>query len=338
MHNSISLIIPVYQADDNLKKCVKRVEQCSPPPGEIILVVDGDTGQVLPNIESVEVKIIRLPETGGPGKARNAGAKEASGDILLFIDADVIVPIDICNRFTTAFTSELKPDAVFGSYDDTPPETDTISQYKNLLHHFTHQHSRSDAFTFWTGCGAILKNRFNELGGFSIDYLQPSIEDIELGYRLKATDGTILLDKTIQVTHLKKWSLGNLVRTDLFLRAIPWSKLILRQGTMNNDMNISKASRMSVVVSWLLLFSLLFMFNNPSFLVLATFFFFIFLFLNNEIFSFFIQKRGALFATKIIPLHILYYLISGLAYGCVFIGHLADQLFHSKNNKAMSAK
>ncbi len=333
MQDSISLIIPIIKTDDALKQCLKSVGLCSPSPSEIILVIDGDTGQVLPQIETAYVKIVRLPESGGPARARNKGVKEASGDILLFIDADVIVPHDICTRISKAFATESKPDAVFGSYDDKPSEQDTVSQYKNLLHHFTHQNSQTNAFTFWTGCGAILRSRFIELEGFSEEYLHPSIEDIELGYRLKHRGGTILLDKTIQVTHLKKWGLINLLRTDFLMRAFPWSKLILKYGTINNDMNINLSSRISVVLSWLLLLSLPLTFLSPFFILPSALFFFLVLIQNRKILKYFNKTKGLLFTLKIIPLHILYFLISGLAFSMSLLTHMARRKGSPKDRR-----
>ena len=79
--------------------------------------------------------------------------------------------------------------AVFGSYDDEPAEVNFISQYRNMFHHFHHQHSDMEAFTFWAGCGAIKKSIFDEIGGFDQKrYTKPSIEDIELGYRIRKKD------------------------------------------------------------------------------------------------------------------------------------------------------
>ncbi len=76
--------------------------------------------------------------------------------------------------------------AVFGSYDDEPAERNFLSQYKNLLHHFVHQEGATDAGTFWAGCGAIRKDMFASVNGFNSEkYPYPSIEDIELGIRLK---------------------------------------------------------------------------------------------------------------------------------------------------------
>jgi len=337
MQKTVSLIIPVKDTCPAFAKCLQRIASCSPPPLEVIVVFDGERGQKLPGDEPGNLRVIRLPETGGPGRARNAGARAASGDILMFVDADVIVPRSIIARLAKAFTEECKPDAVFGSYDDRPPEQDIFSQYKNLFHHYTHQHSSSDAFTFWTGCGAVLREKFLELNGFCEEYIQPSIEDIELGYRLKKAGATIFLDKSIQVTHLKKWSLPSLLQTDFFLRAIPWSRLILHHGSMKNDMNINMTSRISVMLSWLTL-ALLFLVPVNAYSGLAAVFSgMLLLMLNRDLFLFFYRKRGFWFMLRAIPLHFLYFLSSGLAFGVVYLRHIPDRVFGAATKKPVTS-
>ena len=64
------------------------------------------------------------------------------------------------------FTENPDIAAVFGSYDDEPAEKNFLSQYKNLVHHYVHQQSSSEAVTFWAGCGAIRKEIFFSVGGF----------------------------------------------------------------------------------------------------------------------------------------------------------------------------
>lgn len=79
---------------------------------------------------------------------------------------------------------DTQVDALIGSYDDDPKSPDFISQYRNLMHCSVHQTGRSEASTFWSGCGAIRREVFLESGGFDETYVRPAIEDIELGYRL----------------------------------------------------------------------------------------------------------------------------------------------------------
>ena len=136
--------------------------------------------------------------------------------------------------------------AVFGSYDSRPAAAGLVSRYRNLLHHFVHQNGNREASTFWAGCGAIRRSVFEKIGGFgSKRFSRPSIEDIELGYCLRQAGYRILLDKGLQGTHLKRWNLYSLIRTDISCRALPWSRLILESKRLPDDLNLKIGQRVS---------------------------------------------------------------------------------------------
>jgi len=143
-------------------------------------------------------------------------------------------------------------DAIFGSYDDAPGSPDFLSQYRNLMHTFVHQTARSEATTFWSGCGAMRVSSFWRAGGFDESYLKPTMEDIELGSRLHGLGGRIILDRDIRVKHLKRWTFWNLVKTDIFGRGIPWTELMLRDGRMPDDLNVGMSQRVSVALVFVL--------------------------------------------------------------------------------------
>src|SRR5262249_21341174 len=150
---------------------------------------------------------------------------------------------DTIGRAVQAFQADPGLDALFGSYDRTPREPNLISRYKNLYHHFIHQTGSEKATTFWTGCGAIRRSVFLETGGFDTSYGRPCIEDIELGARLCRAGRRIRLAKDVQATHLKKWTLWGVVKSDVCDRAIPWTRLLLRERTLPNDLNLRRSQR-----------------------------------------------------------------------------------------------
>jgi cellulose synthase/poly-beta-1,6-N-acetylglucosamine synthase-like glycosyltransferase len=210
-------------------------------------VDDGSTDDTRAIAESFNVTILSLPQgPHGPAFARNAGAQAATHEILFFVDADVLIRPDTLGHIAESFRSDPDLAAVFGSYDENPAAHNFVSQYKNLFHHFVHQRGYSDAATFWSGCGAIRHDIFNRMGGFdAARYPRPSIEDIELGSRLKAAGYRIKLDRSLQVKHLKKWTLGGLVKCDILYRAVPWTKLIFERRDMPNDLNLQLSQRIS---------------------------------------------------------------------------------------------
>jgi len=250
--SDISVVIPAFNAGQHLEECLRSLAESSLRPREVIVVDDGSTDASAEIARSMGAVVLDTGAQGGPARARNLGARAAKGRILFFLDADVCVHQDTLERVWEAFERDPTLDAVIGSYDDSPGSKDFLSQYKNLMHTFVHHTSNVEASTFWSGCGAIRKDLFLELGGFDESYTRPSIEDIELGYRLRRAGRKILLDRDIQVKHLKRWTFWNLVRTDIFSRGIPWTELILRDRHMPNDLNLHLSQRVSVALTFVL--------------------------------------------------------------------------------------
>jgi hypothetical protein len=209
--------------------------------------------------------------------------------------------------------------AVIGSYDDAPAVSNLLSQYKNLLHHYVHQQSIDEGFTFWGACGVIRRDVFLKLGGFDEGYRQPSIEDIELGYRLREAGGRIRVCKQLQVKHCKEWDAVSLFTTDVFQRAVPWSELILRVGRMDNGLNITRASRARVALACALPALAAAAWWWPRAWALAAVAGIALLALDAPMLRYFQKKRGLWFAVRTIPWHWFSHVYSGAAFAAVFV-------------------
>lgn len=322
-----SIIIPVYNGREYLSACLDAIHASSRKPYEIIVVDDASTDHSAEIARSRAVEVLQLPRQSGPAAARNYGAGKAQGDILFFVDADVVVRPETIARVAADFEQNPGIVAVFGSYDDSPAAPGLVSQFRNLLHHFTHQQSRSDANSFWAGCGAIYREIFDELKGFDEDqYAKPSTEDIELGLRVRTNGYGILLDKDLQVKHLKHWGWRSWLTVDIFQRAVPWSQLILKSSFSPRDLNLQPKHRISAVLVGLLTIVMMLAVLHAlsmitavasSFLTAAFMMLMIFLLvLNQGFYSFLYKKKGLRFMISAIPLHLLYYFYSGLTF-CV---------------------
>jgi GT2 family glycosyltransferase len=193
--HGISVIVPVHNGGQAFRRCLSRVSALSPTPLEVIVIADGDADGSAELARGMGFAVLELPDCRGPARARNLGAGEARGDILLFLDADVEVPSDAIARVAKAFVDHENWVALFGSYDDQPGAANFLSQYRNLFHHYIHQTGNQEASTFWAGCGAIRRDVFAAAGGFSETYARPCIEDIELGLRLRRSGHSIGLCK-----------------------------------------------------------------------------------------------------------------------------------------------
>jgi GT2 family glycosyltransferase len=317
---TISIIVPVHNGGDKFRRCLLSLTATNPGPDEIIVVADGDTDGSWRLAQESGAQVLRINTSGGPARARNLGANSAKGEILFFVDADVAVPPDAVGQMSAVF--QQKPDlaAVFGSYDDRPFETNFLSQYRNLFHHYVHQTAKEEAATFWGACGAIRREVFLKMGGFDEGYRRPSIEDIELGYRLKRAGYRIRLLKGLTVTHLKRWEVLTLLKADIFYRALPWTRLLLKEGRFDNDLNLKITNRVSVILVYLLLVNLAGTVFLPWLLLAVVGMVGGLLVLNWDVYRFFKAKRGLFFALKTIPWHWFYYLYSGLAFAVGYVG------------------
>ena len=247
--------------------------------------------------------------------ARNRGGALATGEILVFVDADVEVSRDALDKLIDGLKANPDVAALFGAYDESPAEQNFISQYKNLAHSYVHQSSHRDAKSFWAGIGAVRAEAFRAVGGFDERFERPSIEDIDLGYRLSQQGRRILLDPSIRGRHLKRWDLWSLVRTDVRDRAIPWTQLIIRSSLFQNDLNLRWTDRASVTVSYALLLSLvLALVSSPLFALAALGLIALLVVLNLGFYRFFAGKRGIGFAVRVVPLHLIHYLCSGFSF------------------------
>jgi len=314
-----SIIIPVWYGGTNFAKCLSSARAAIQKGDEIIVVADGEGDGSWRIAEQMGARVVKLPARSGPGRARNIGAAASESDILFFIDADVMIPADSIERIRSIFQTEKDLAALIGSYDQEPAEANFHSQFKNLFHHFVHQRSSAEASTFWGACGAIRREVFLKAGGFDPIYNRPSIEDIELGYRLKADSQKIRLLPDLQVKHLKRWSAYSLIGTDVFDRATPWTELIwdrfIRQKPrVLNDLNLGLSYRLSLISSVLLIAVSIASFFTvwawPLILVFGSLFFWV----NIPFFRFFRLKRGGPFALRALAWRFGYDIYSGVGF------------------------
>jgi glycosyltransferase involved in cell wall biosynthesis len=335
----ISVIVPVRNGRTHLPRCLEALSRSEYTNFEVIVVDDCSTDTTQQIAEHYGALCLRTPRTMGPGGARNLGAHSADGEILAFVDADVVLPPNALRLIAEDFECDADLAAMFGSYDDRPAWQTFVSQYKNLMHHYVHQVSNESAATFWAGCGAIRKSVFEEFSGFDgAKYTAPSIEDIALGMELARCGRRILLDKRLQVKHLKRWTVRNLLRADIFYRAVPWSQLILNSRRLPRDLNLTYSSRASSLLTGLLTIvlvllglSLTGLMHLPAALLLAAMAFpsLMLLLLNRDVYRFFLRKRGWWFAARSVLAHWCYYLYSGVTFFVCVADHFLRLSFSS---------
>ena len=280
----LSAIVPATNRPPTLARCVAAIRAAREPPDELVVVEEASAP--------------------GPAAARNEGARRSTGQVLVFVDADVVPHPDAFARIRAAFSADRALDGVFGSYDDSPEAPGVVSGFRNLLHHHVHQQAAGPAPTFWAGLGAVRREAFEATGGFdAARYPRPSIEDIELGARLGALGAKIVLDPGIQGTHLKAWSVADMVRTDFAARGVPWVELVLAGGASTTALNLGWRHRLSALACVAGAAALALRRPSGAMAALAAL-----VALNARLYALLVRRRGPVEATAGVALHALHHL------------------------------
>ena len=196
----VSIIVPVHNTPRDLSDCLSALKAAAGVESEIIVVEARPRTIRLPSRLSKAYAFSSLQRTRALERHETTEYSLTRRDRLL-VDSDVAVAPDAVRRVTQAFAND--PEVEPSSVPTTPsPAKGLVSQYRNLLHHFVHQHGNPDASTFWGGCGAVRRSVFEAVGGFD-EKFRPvcSVDDIELGYRILRAGHRIFLDKALQGTH-----------------------------------------------------------------------------------------------------------------------------------------
>ena len=248
-----SIIVPVRDGAAFLAESLPAIVAGAGEDAEVIVCDDGSRDGSASVAAAHGARVVHHKAPTGPAAARNRGARAARGKVLVFVDADVRVRADAIPLLRREL-DDPAISAAFGSYDDAPPARSWPSLYKNLAHHFVHQRSRREASTFWAGCGAVRRDAFLAAGGFDPAYRRPSVEDVELGYRLRAAGHRIRLVPEAQATHLKRWTLAGGLASDVRDRAVPWARLVRAGRGLPADLNFTASDRTASALVGLALF------------------------------------------------------------------------------------
>jgi len=294
----LSAIVPATNDPPTLPACLDAIQASSAPPDELL--------------------VVRVADRSGPAAARNEGAARATGDVLVFVDADVVVHRDAFQRIRDAFDAEPDLAALFGSYDDAPAGDTAVSAFRNLLHHHVHHEGAGPATTFWGGLGAMRADVFREAGGFDAErFTAPSVEDIELGMRVTSGGGRIVLDPAVQGTHLKVWTLGQMVHTDLLQRGVPWARLLLEGAGHSGALNLSWRHRLSTLAAVGAALSLVIGRFRLALGCVA-----VLVLLNRSFYGLLLRRRGPVQTLAGVVLHGIHHLTAAAAVPLALLGHL----------------
>ena len=213
----ISIIIPVYNSSLTLKECLEAIFNSNFKNFEVIVISDNSTDNSVGIAKQYQCKIIELSENKGPAFARNEGAKISEGDILLFVDSDVIIKKDALNYLSEKFLQN-EIDAIQGIYSHEPTYKSIVTQYQMSYNcYYIWPENKKYASTLSTCCLAIRKKIFLNLKGFNVNFKRPSAEDEEFGYFLIDKGYKILILRELNVEHRINYNLKHFIKKKFYI-------------------------------------------------------------------------------------------------------------------------
>lgn len=199
---------------------------------EIIVVDDASADASVAIAARHADTVVRLSgRRAGPAYARNRGVEQARGEIVVFLDADVVVRPDTLSSMQATLRDHPDVDAVSACRDQQSSPPGFVSQYWNLLLSFGEQDHPGRCAQFASGCGAVRRAAFLAAGMYDEwRFSTPSLEGVELGERLLRYGSTTLVKSEVTVAHLKAWTLGMVgrevwARSTLLARSLGYSRM-----------------------------------------------------------------------------------------------------------------
>ena len=181
----VSVIIPAYNAEKTIRKCLEPLmSQDYAEEYEVIVVDDGSTDST-PHMVS-EFNKVRLikQENAGPAAARNKGAAEAEGEILLFTDADCVPEHNWISEMLKPFNENKEVIGVKGRYKTNQKEI--VARFVQLEYEDKYNYMLKNKYIDFidTYSAGFKKESFLEMGGYDTEFPVACAEDVELSYRL----------------------------------------------------------------------------------------------------------------------------------------------------------
>ncbi len=191
----ISVIIPVLNEQAGINEIIGHVRRISAGRLVEIIVVDGDSGgSTLKAIADIDS--IRLISSKGRALQMNRGAERASGDILIFLHADTLLPESAFDLIDEAMRSGHCQAGAFSLGLDSGRFS------LRLIAAAARIRSRITGIPFGDQALFIRRDYFRRIGGFAAI---PLMEDVEIGTRIKKRGDRILILPERVVTSARKW-------------------------------------------------------------------------------------------------------------------------------------
>jgi len=303
MAKKISIVIPAYNAEATIEATVNSVlKQKCRSEIEVIVGDDASKDSTREIVGRLPARLVALEKNSGAGTARNRGAAKASGEILVFLDADVYLEPGSLQIIEQFFDRHPEYSAAVGNYAVIPVDKDICSFYHNFLTLYHHDLLGKDVEWLWGALSAVRKEDFDRLRGFSEAYPGASVEDLELGYRLSEAGKKIRYLDELRGVHARKFTLGKMLYND-YHKAVLGVKLYWKMNRSGRHRHGFSSAKNGLNVAlcglgWPALLALFIGIPWPLIVLLA-----LFGWLNFNFYRYIWKRSGALYLIASVPLH-----------------------------------
>ncbi|MBN1591770.1 MAG: glycosyltransferase [Candidatus Coatesbacteria bacterium] len=323
---SLSVVIPVYNAHETLGKTLAAAFASDYPDFEVIVVDDCSTDQSREIAGQFPARLIRQPRNSGVASARNKGAEEAKGEIIVFIDSDIVLAPDSLRKFADAFLSDPEIQVVGGVMASALADKRWGVTFIGLksVHILDARHkgkAQYESCCFPSYAGAVTKGAFEEVGGFDTSLAGIGGEDYDLGLRL-SKHHRIVYFTDIKVGHLY---------LPLFRKLKQWFKRSRRvllpflRTTGRKDNPNGPLEQFSVMLVMLSLLALILASFFPPLLWASLGTFLLSVVINYHFYYFVASQKNMPFAFYSIICNTLYYLTVGIGISLALARFMASK-------------
>jgi glycosyltransferase involved in cell wall biosynthesis len=293
----LSIVIPTYNASRFMPGLLDSIFKNAIDGMEVVIVDDCSTDNTLEIARRYPTRVIQMSKNGGPAMARNKGVEAASGDIIFFLDSDVIVLDGTIQEVRSFFDKNPSANCVIGVCSTEPLNKGFVPKYMAMFEYIhllgTHDNRVS---VFAPRCGAIKKDFFQKIGGYDESYKGADVEDFELARRINRAD-SIILDPKILVRHQFVNNIQEALK-NYFKRAVMWIHLFLKEKQFDNAGPTAPSNGIAAICAFFSFLSLFLVPFTPVAGYAFLFFLIVFLLANIKWLNFMKKDAGVLFAIR----------------------------------------
>ena len=304
----ISLVIPAYNSSRTIGNCLAMLQRQTYPPElfEVIVVDDGSSDNTAEIARSKRAKVL-VQSNQGAAVARNLGAKEARGELILFTDSDCAPQEDWIERMVEPFTD---PEIVGAKGFYKTRQRETIARFAQVEYDVKCDMLKKDRYIDFvdTYSAAYRRDIFLKVGGFDAIYTTASGEDSELSYKLALMGHKMVAAPDAFVFHQHPDTLFRYLKKkyrNAYWRVVTWKKY---PSKMIKDSHTPNSYKVEIMLSPLLLFTAFVSFIWQPFLWVTVLLLMLFL-LNEATFLKAVARTDA----RLLPLAPFYLYLRGLA-------------------------